>query len=60
MALNADPEGISRTCTETESSAKISAEDAEAIIAAEAPANNAGQINHEAVEKWHYINKSDL
>lgn len=60
MALDADPEGVSRACTQTESSAKISAEDAEAVVAAGAAAGEDGEINREAVEKWHYINKSDL
>ena len=39
---------------------QISTEDAEAVVAAGAAAGEDGEINREAVEKWHYINKSDL
>ena len=47
-------DGVSRTCTQTECSEKVSAEDAKAALEAAAPAGEAGELA-DAVDKWHHV-----
>ena len=47
-------EGLSRTCTQYESSEKVSAEEANAVLEAAAPVGEPGDLS-DAVDKWHHV-----
>lgn len=54
MAAASDPAGVSRACTNFETSAKISGEDANAIVQAGAEKGPDNPLA-EVVDKWHYV-----
>jgi len=54
MSAENTQEGVSRTCSQYDCKDKVSAEDANAILEAEAESGEAGVLA-DSVDKWHYV-----
>lgn len=54
MAADSDPDGVSRSCTSFETTAKISSDDANAIVQSGAEKGSDNALD-DIVDKWHYV-----